>query len=55
MKQTLNKTNVMRILDQKHINYKTYHYEDVTSGIDVAKILGENLNQVFKTLVTVRT
>ena len=53
MKQNLNKTNVMRILDQKKINYKTYHYEDVISGIDVAKTLGENPNQVFKTLVTV--
>ena len=52
MKQTLNKTNVMRILDQKHINYKTYHYENVISGIDVAKTLGEDPNQVFKTLVT---
>lgn len=55
MKQNLNKTNVMRILDQKKINYKTYHYKDVISGIDVANILGENPNQVFKTLVTVRT
>ena len=55
MKQNLNKTNVMRILDQKHINYKTYHYEDVISGIDVANTLGEDPNQVFKTLVTART
>ncbi len=53
MKQNLNKTNVMRILDQKKINYKTYHYEDVISGIDVAETLGENPNQVFKTLVTI--
>ena len=55
MKQNLNKTNVMRILDQKKINYKIYHYEDVISGMDVAETLGENPNQVFKTLVTVRT
>ncbi len=53
MKQNLNKTNVMRILDQKKINYKIYHYEDVISGMDVAETLGENPNQVFKTLVTV--
>ena len=53
MKQNLNKTNVMRILDQKKIDYKIYHYEDVISGIDVANTLGENPNQVFKTLVTV--
>lgn len=55
MKQNSNKTNVMRILEQKKINYKIYHYKDVISGIDVAKILGEDQNQVFKTLVTVRT
>ena len=53
MKQNLSKTNVMRILDQKKIDYKIYHYEDVISGIDVAETLGENPNQVFKTLVTV--
>ena len=53
MKQNLNKTNVMRILDQKKINYKIYHYEDVISGMDAAETLGENPNQVFKTLVTV--
>ena len=53
MKQNLNKTNVMRILDQKKIDYKIYHYEDVISGIDVAETLGENPNQVFKTLVTI--
>lgn len=49
----LDKTNVMRILDQKKIIYKSYYYEDVISGIDVAKTLGENPNQVFKTLVTI--
>lgn len=53
MKQNLTKTNVMRILNQKHINYKTYHYENVISGIDVANELNENPNQVFKTLVTI--
>ena len=49
------KTNVMRILDQKKINYKSYDYSnsDVISGIDVANILNQNPNQVFKTLVTV--
>ena len=53
MKHNLDKTNVMRILDQKHIKYETYHYTDVISGIDVANVLGENPSQVFKTLVTV--
>lgn len=53
MKQNLTKTNVMRVLDQKHINYKIYHYENVISGIDVANELNENPSQVFKTLVTI--
>ena len=53
MKHNIDKTNVMRILDQKHIKYETYHYTDVISGIDVANTLGENPSQVFKTLVTV--
>lgn len=53
MKENLTKTNVMRTLDQKHIEYKTYHYRDVISGMDVANTLNENPNQVFKTLVTV--
>ena len=49
------KTNVMRILDQKKINYNTYSYidTDAISGMEVALVLGQNPNQVFKTLVTV--
>lgn len=49
------KTNVIRVLDSKKISYKTYNYEKTgaVSGSDVAKALGENPNQVFKTLVTV--
>lgn len=55
MKQTSNKTNVMRILEQKNINFKSYSYTDTDaiSGIDVANVLNQNPNQVFKTLVTV--
>ena len=55
MKQNSNKTNVMRILEQKNINYKSYSYTDTDaiSGIDVANVLNQNPNQVFKTLVTV--
>lgn len=51
----MEKTNVMRILDQKKINYKTYDYSnsDAISGIDVAAFLKENPNKVFKTLVTI--
>lgn len=49
------KTNVMRILEQKKIAYKSYEYSDTDaiSGVEVAKVLGEDPNQVFKTLVTV--
>ena len=50
----MEKTNVMRILDQNKINYISYSYEATTaiSGIEVAHILNENPNMVFKTLVT---
>ncbi len=48
------KTNVMRLLEQKKIDYKSYDYTDtgVISGADVAKALGQNPDQVYKTLVT---
>ena len=49
------KTNVMRVLDQKRIEYKSYSYGDGTaiSGTEVAAILGKDPSCVFKTLVTV--
>lgn len=49
------KTNVMRILEQKRVAYKSYCYVDTNaiSGMDVASVLNENPSQVFKTLVTV--
>ena len=48
------KTNVMRVLDGKKISYESHAYEpDPTlSGEDIAKILGEDPEKVFKTLVT---
>ena len=48
------KTNVMRVLDGKKISYKSHSYEpDATmSGEEIARILGEDANKVFKTLVT---
>lgn len=48
------KTNVMRLLEQKKIDYKAYDYTDtgVISGAEVAKALGQNPDQVYKTLVT---
>lgn len=49
------KTNVMRMLDKHKINYKHYTYTntDAISGTEVAKVLNQNPQQVFKTLVTV--
>lgn len=49
------KTNVMRILDQKKIEYKehTYLNTGAIGGQEVAEALGEDANRVFKTLVTV--
>lgn len=55
MKQETNKTNVMRVLEQKKIKYKGYTYEctEALSGTEVASALNENPDHVFKTLVTV--
>lgn len=47
------KTNVMRILDQNKIEYKNYCYTNSISGLDVAKELNQDINKVFKTLVTI--
>lgn len=49
------KTNVMRLLEQKKIPYETYSYADTDaiSGVEVATVLNQDPNQVFKTLVTV--
>lgn len=51
----MEKTNVMRILDQKKIQYKEYFYgdTDAISGVEVATVLKQDINKVFKTLVTV--
>ena len=49
------KTNVMRILDQKKIPYTSHYYGDseAISGVEVAAVLNQNPDHVFKTLVTV--
>ncbi len=49
------KTNVMRILDKSKIDYKHYEYVNTKaiSGMEVASVLNQNPNQVFKTLVTI--
>ena len=51
----MEKTNVMRALEQKKIVYTSHCYADTDaiSGVEVAEVLGQDPNQVFKTLVTV--
>lgn len=48
------KTNVMRILDGKEIVYTAHTYEQDPSmtGAEIAQLLGEEADRVFKTLVT---
>ena len=48
------KTNVMRVLDSKKISYESHSYEpDATmTGEEIAGVLGEPAEKVFKTLVT---
>ena len=54
MKKSTEKTNVMRILDQKKIPYQSHTYAGTgaISGREAAAILNQNPSQVFKTLVT---
>ncbi len=49
------KTNVMRILEQKKVKYTPHNYESTgaVSGVEVANALGQNPDRTFKTLVTV--
>ena len=48
------KTNVMRLLESRKISYTahTYDPDPALSGEDIARILGEDPDHVFKTLVT---
>ena len=49
------KTNVMRLLEQKKVPYKSHCYEGTgaVSGVEVAAALNQDPSHVFKTLVTV--
>lgn len=47
------KTNVLRILEACEAEFRTYEYEGVLSAPEVAKVLGQEPERVFKTLVTV--
>ena len=51
----MEKTNVMRILEQKKIPYQYFHYqtEEAISGVEVAKLIEQEETRVFKTLVCV--
>lgn len=52
----MEKTNVMRILDQKKIEYKAYEYphtDEAVDGMNVALSIGEDPNTVFKTIVLI--
>lgn len=48
------KTNVMRVLDQKKIAYTPHYYptDGPVDGVSVAAMLGQDPDAVFKTLVT---
>ena len=54
MKEKISKTNAARKLDKAKIHYKLFPYEvdeNDLSAKHVADVLGENIEQVFKTLV----
>lgn len=48
------KTNVMRVLDAAKISYNEHQYDNTcVTGTEVARLLGQPHERVFKTLVTV--
>ena len=54
MKEKINKTNVARLLDKAKVAYELVPYEvdeNDLSATHMAEQLGENIEQVFKTLV----
>lgn len=55
MAKKSDKTNAMRLLDQAGIAYQEHSFKSsgAISGTEVAAVLGEDPNRVFKTLVTV--
>ena len=54
MAKDKDKTNVMRVLDSKKIAYSSYSYTPDSSltGEEIARLLNEDVERVFKTLVT---
>lgn len=55
MEKIKEKTNAIRALEQKKIAFKFHDYSSsgAISGVEVAAAIGENVEKVFKTLVTV--
>ena len=54
-KQKEEKTNVMRVLEQKKVPYTAHTYpvgDAAPDGVSVAQMLGQDPDAVFKTLVT---
>lgn len=50
----VNKTIVLKTLEQKKIKYQFYEYDsNVTDGVKVAELVEKSSEMVFKTLVTV--
>ena len=50
----MKKTNAARLLDAKHINYELAEYEvdeNDLSAVTLAKKIGQDVEQIFKTLV----
>ena len=54
MENSMEKTNAMRILERGKAEYKVHEYEGgALSGVEVAATMGEDVDSVYKTLVTV--
>lgn len=48
------KTNAVRIIERLKLDHKTHTYDSsrAASGVEVAAMLGQDVNKVFKTLVS---
>ena len=53
-KTTIHKTNALREIEAAGIDHRfiTFETEEALSGVEVANLLGEDSDRVFKTLVT---
>ena len=54
MKEKVDKTNCLRLLDNSNIKYIIHTYDEaITDGVEVSKLIGKTSDEVFKTLVTI--